>query len=81
MFVSLPSLSHTHNHYRYVPNSWGHGVLNLAENIGFAVEFKWKGLFNDFTNTVQLGGVQCPPHKLGLKDEPCAFQGFKKPWG
>ena len=25
----------------FVPDFWGHGVLNLAESIGFASEFLW----------------------------------------
>ena len=27
----------------FVPEGWGHAVLNLAESIGFASEFEWGG--------------------------------------
>jgi uncharacterized protein YjlB len=27
----------------FVPEGWGHAVLNLAESIGFASEFQWGG--------------------------------------
>lgn len=27
----------------FVPEGWGHAVLNVAESIGFASEFEWGG--------------------------------------
>lgn len=27
----------------FVPEGWGHAVLNLAESVGFASEFQWGG--------------------------------------
>lgn len=53
----------------YVPSSWGHGVLNLAESVGYAMEFDFSDGFEGDDFAAQNGELGQTADKAGKKTE------------
>eukprot|EP00040_Diaphanoeca_grandis_P025275 m.139786 g.139786 ORF g.139786 m.139786 type:complete len:864 (+) comp30080_c0_seq2:305-2896(+) len=41
----------------FVPEAWGHGILNLQETVGFAIEFDWQSSMT--AGQIEIEGIEC----------------------